>query len=287
MARIVAVHGIGHQLKGEHTLHSEWLPALRDGLARAGAFLPDGAQLVCAFYGDLFRPPGGRKGLGEPPFDASDVTEEEEVALLALWWAEASRVDHRVIAPDARTKLRTPDLVQRALNALSGSRYFGSLAERALIFSLKQVRAYLNDGAVRRRVQERVAAAVGVDSRIMIGHSLGSVIAYEALCAHPEWPVRNLVTLGSPLGIRNLIFDKLVPPPADGIGVRPRGIKRWMNIADAGDVVALVKMLAPSFVGPIEDLLVDNGAKAHDAKPYLTAVETGRAIAAGLALDAV
>ena len=48
-------------------------------------------------------------------------------------------------------------------------------------------------------------------TEVIVAHSLGSVVAYEALCAHPEWPVRNLVTLGSPLGIRNLIFDQLVP----------------------------------------------------------------------------
>ena len=57
----------------------------------------------------------------------------------------------------------------------------------------------------------------------MVGHSLGSVVAYEALCAHPEWPVRALVTLGSPLGIRNLIFDRLVPAPAAGDSGRGAG----------------------------------------------------------------
>jgi hypothetical protein len=33
----------------------------------------------------------------------------------------------------------------------------------------------------------------------------------------------------------------------------------------------------------VEDLRVHNGAKAHDIVPYLTAKETGRAIAAALA----
>ena len=54
---------------------------------------------------------------------------------------------------------------------------------------------------------------------MLVGHSLGSVVAYEALCANPEWPVRMLVTLGSPLGIPNLIFDRLEPAPLpDGHG---------------------------------------------------------------------
>jgi pimeloyl-ACP methyl ester carboxylesterase len=31
---------------------------------------------------------------------------------------------------------------------------------------------------------------VRADTAVLIGHSLGSVVAYEALCAHPEWSVR-------------------------------------------------------------------------------------------------
>jgi pimeloyl-ACP methyl ester carboxylesterase len=123
---------------------------------------------------------------------------------------------------------------------------------------------------------------------VLIGHSLGSVVAYEALCAHPEWAVHTFVTLGSPLGIRNLIFDYLRPPPKDGLGSWPGSIRRWANISDRGDVVALVKGLAPFFSKTgspelaIRDASIDNGATAHNIELYLTAEETGNAIAAGL-----
>jgi hypothetical protein len=59
-------------------------------------------------------------------------------------------------------------------------------------------------------------------------------------------------------------------------------VERWVNIADDGDVVALTKQLNPLFEGTIEDKLVYNGCEAHDAKSYLTAVETGEAIRSGL-----
>jgi len=155
------------------------------------------------------------------------------------------------------------------------------------LFDLQQVRRYMTDPEMRRDVQDRVVAEVDEDARVMVGHSLGSVVAYEALCAHPEWPVRALVTLGSPLGIRNLIFDRLVPPPAAGdsghlVGAWPGTVGSWVNVADAGDVVALVKDLRPLFGGRVGCYLVDNGSHAHDVKPYLTAAETGAAIAAGL-----
>jgi pimeloyl-ACP methyl ester carboxylesterase len=118
---------------------------------------------------------------------------------------------------------------------------------------------------------------------VVVGHSLGSVIGYEALCASADRSVRALVTLGSPLGIRRLIFDRLRPSPVNGRGVWPGQVVNWTNIADQGDVVALVKSIGPLFNRHVVDLLVDNGAKAHDLRPYLTARETGRAIGAGLA----
>jgi hypothetical protein len=65
MARIVAVHGIAQQFRGEHTLAAEWLPALRDGLNRAGAKLERDDDLAMVFYGDLFRPHG--KALSDAP----------------------------------------------------------------------------------------------------------------------------------------------------------------------------------------------------------------------------
>jgi hypothetical protein len=280
MARIVAVHGIGQQGKGEETLQQLWLPALRDGLRRVGGPLPVDSDLVCAFYGDLFRPVG--KAL-DYPFEAADVTEAWERDLLSAWWAEAASVDSDVPGPEETGKARTPYLVQRALTALSQSRYFVGLAERALIGDLKQVYAYLHNEQKRSEAQARVASCVTPATRILIGHSLGSVVAYEAVCAHPEWPVRTLITLGSPLGIRHLIFDRLRPAPRNGHGQWPGGIERWINVADRGDIVALTKSLRALFGERLEDHLVHNGATAHAVEPYLTAVETGRAVAAGLA----
>jgi hypothetical protein len=52
--------------------------------------------------------------------------------------------------------------------------------------------------------------------------------------------------------------------------------------ADGGDIVALVKELRPLFGDRLEDRLIHNGAKAHDIVRYLTAKETGDAIATGL-----
>lgn len=300
---VVGVHGIAQQRKGEDVLQQEWGPPLLSGLRRAGAVgarardrlgVDSGrAALDCAFYGDLFRPPGRPLGVGDPFLTAADAT-DDEAELLALWWREAARVDDHVPSPDAKP-LSTPQAVQRALNALSRSRVLAGVAERALLFDLRQVRLYMGDPQVRMAVQSRVVRAVTVDTQVIVAHSLGSVVAYEALCAHPEWGVHTLITVGSPLGIRNLIFDKLAPLPdqSPGPGTAPGHwpgtVTTWVNIADAGDVVALVKDLRPLFATGVQSprrfagWLVDNGTHAHDVVPYLTAEQTGRALAEALA----
>ena len=281
VSRVVAVHGVGQQLKGTNILHSDWLPALRDGLSLAGFSTFAGRDLKCAFYGDLFRPRGVKAGRS-PVLGASDLSVECDLPLLLALWAQAARIQPEIDGPRGRTKARAPVSAQRALCALSRSRFFAGLSERALIGDLKQVSNYLNDEHIRGKVRERVVNSISEETRVLVGHSLGSVIAYEVLasgvCAH----VRRFVSLGSPLGIPNLVFDRLDPAPCAGWGAWPGRLGAWINISDMGDVVALEKTLAQRFRGNVVDVLVDNGAKAHDVRPYLTAVETGAAILGGL-----
>ncbi|MFD4630419.1 hypothetical protein ACFVYR_22595 [Streptomyces sp. NPDC058284] len=282
MARVVCVHGIGQQHVGEAQLHATWHPALADGLLRAATGPLAASDVACVFYGNLFRPAGRTLSVQDPPLDAADVADELESELLQRWWEEAARTDPAVVPPDARTLARTPHTVQSALNALSRSRFFAGVALRSLVLDLKQVAAYLTDPDISAEAQRRVAAAVTDDTRVVVGHSLGGVVAYEALCAHPEWPVRSLLTLGSPLGIRHLVFDRL---RTGSPGQWPGSVRHWTNIADEGDVVALVKDLRPLFGERVRCHLVHNGAQAHDVTRYLCTGEAGRAVGEGLGAD--
>lgn len=286
--RVVCVHGIGQQLVGEDILLKEWVPAMRGGLARAGVADSVGGQDVrMGFYGDLFRRSASLLDVGDPPYTASDVEDRFEQDLLLAWWAEAARVEAQVVPPDAETLARTPKAVQAGLRALSQSRFFAKVAMRGMVADLKQVRRYLTEPELRRAVRERVMNVIDADTRVVVGHSLGSVVAYEVLCQlRTEYGDRQgpaLVTLGSPLGIPNLVFDRLEPAPTGGVGAWPctEGA-RWTNVVDAGDVVALVKDLRPLFGMELAGFEVNNGAKAHSAVPYLTDAATGRAIAVAL-----
>jgi hypothetical protein len=284
MAQIVIVHGVGQQVEGEHTLHARLFPALLDGLARADVRVEPG-DVAFPFYGYLFRP-AAEVLASEPQLDASDVSTNYERDLLRTWWSRAALINEEVIPPGEETLARSPRWAQGALLALSRSSFFSGLAERALVGDLRQVRSYFTDQSTRKAARDAIRQRVLDDTRLLVGHSLGSVVAYEVLCAHPEWPVRSLVTLGSPLGLRHLIYDRLEPSPqAGGSGLRgswPGPVNSWTNVTDSGDVVAVAEDLRPLFGDRIHQIRVHNSAHAHDMRSYLTDPATGAAIADGL-----
>lgn len=282
MAKIVAVHGINQQYRGSNTIYYEWYPALQDGLERADFVFDLEDEFKCAFYGDLFRGSGKSKGDEIPDYDADDVELGWEEEFLLQLGQEAIALKQAGNQSDAKKKKGVIIDIQRALNIVSSSPFFGDVAEKVVINYVKQVKAYLHDREIREEIKNRVLAQITEDTRVLIGHSLGSIVCYEVLCQNPELPIKVYISLGSPLGIKRIVFDRLEPSPQNGIGTRPKGIEKWVNIADHKDIVALEKKLNPFFEGLIEDKHIDNGANAHNASRYLTSVKTGQAIKDGL-----
>ncbi len=285
MSKIVGIHGIAQQYRGPYDLADVWLAGVRNGLFAAGhddvarALSP--GDLRVAFFGDLFRPPGTMAAT-DPPYTASDIRSDLERNLLTALYNAAVAEDPELGKPTAAMGAGAVS-VQFMLTRLARSKTFTRVAQRAFIRNLKQVTAFLGDPDVRQRVLGRVRDQVGPDTRVVIGHSLGSVVAYEYLCLEQPKPVELLVTVGSPLGIPNVVFDKLTPKPVAGVGAWPGRVARWVNVAARDDVVALRKDLAPLFPAPVPEMRVidrrvDNGDEPHAIGHYLSAVETGSAL---------
>jgi pimeloyl-ACP methyl ester carboxylesterase len=284
MPRVLGVHGIAQQFKGGYQLVTVWFDALRDGLVVAGhrpvadSLAP--TDLRVAFFGDLFRPEGALAG-GGPPYTVADVEPGLERDLLAKFYQAAVEQDPSLGPPPGA--LGASRAVQAMLERLLRSRTFARVAQRGFIGNLKQVTAFPALPDVKEKVLQRVHGELTPDTQIIIGHSLGSVVVYEYIARYRPPRVKLLVTLGSPLGIPNLVFDKLTPKPVDGLGVWPGTVARWVNVADPDDIVALRKQLAPLFHGPggaagVEDHLVDNGDDPHATSRYLNAEPTGAAL---------
>jgi predicted alpha/beta hydrolase family esterase len=116
---------------------------------------------------------------------------------------------------------------------------------------------------------------------VLVAHSLGSVLSYSALAAHDDWPVHTFVTLGSPLAAP-MLFNRLEPAPVDGVGIWPGSVQRWVNVRAVNDM-ACETCLTDHFGPRVEELVIDNGHRAHAPEPYLNSSVTGAAIAAALA----
>ncbi|MFI1019080.1 hypothetical protein [Streptomyces sp. NPDC020965] len=106
---------------------------------------------------------------------------------------------------------------------------------------------------VRRELDDLEGAPVAV-----IGHSFGSVVAYEVLAERGQ-DVELFLTLGSPLAVTE-IRDHLAAPPAV-----PRGVRSWYNTSDLRDLVALNHTLKPAYQPEdrITEILVPNNSENH------------------------
>jgi hypothetical protein len=286
MASVIIVHGIAQQFLGPNALHGKLAGAFLDGVVLCGGPRLSVDDVEIAFYGDLFRRPGTK---GPNHSDADNLSDPWSIELIMRWWAGAAGAEPDLVeSPErlAMVKTKTPRIVQHALYAMARSRWLAGIGERLLIGTVAQAWTYLHDDGIRARARQAVATLITPQTRVVIAHSLGSVVAYEALCRLSESRRLCFVTLGSPLGIPNLFFDRLRPEPQNGLGRWPPCVTTWTNVCDTYDIVALVKDLARLFPGVV-DRRVDNGWKAHELLHYLTASEVGAAVAAGLRERAV
>jgi len=277
MAKVVCIHGISQEYESRETLLKEWAPAVCGGVSNAGGTLSE-SDVDMAFYAEMFRPLGSTKGAFTiPPFKPGDLDPDFERALLADLFDALNLPNAASGTTKSGAAKRT---VASMLQMLANTPYFGRKAQNLVIWYLKQVHHYVNDPKVRRLAQQALLKTIADDTRVVVAHSLGSVVAYELLCENEALTIDTLVTIGSPLGLPALLPRLL--PPADQGGCWPGNVKQWINIADKTDIVALSKKLRPIYGNRVVDHLVNNGVTMHDAKPYLTAMQTGKAVLGGL-----
>jgi pimeloyl-ACP methyl ester carboxylesterase len=246
MSKVVLVHGAFNELWGPNEIKARWLPALRDGLWHHGATIADEDVAVC-FYGDLFR--RDPEAADAEAFERSRAGVEEMLASLG----EGMGLDAISQAASEAAFDRTVDMVTTMTTVPD----------------------------LRDRVRERIESVVTDETRVLVGHSLGSIVAYNALRRHPQWSVHTFITLGSPLG-QPMVLSQMDPPFGEGETRWPGSVQRWVNVAAVGDRAAAINRLAEVYGDGVEDVLVDNGHRAHDPEPYLNAAATGAAVAAAL-----
>jgi hypothetical protein len=270
-ARVIGVHWVGNRLpstaptEAAHQLTRGWTSHL------TGSTIPppdrlDDLDLRVAYYADTLQPSGQQGTPDADPEHLDPLGQELLLAWVAQLGAPAEVAQGYGTMPLRQAASWVADrfgLDHRLLNWFV-TRFF------------REVPTYLGDPARRAAARGRVADAIAEHApQVVLAHSLGSVVAYETLWAHPELSVDVLVTLGSPLGMPDVVFDRLDPAPDGQRGARPPGAARWVNLADPGDLVAIPRPLARRFAGV--DLDQDDLIHAfdfHRAAGYLSCAAT-------------
>jgi hypothetical protein len=291
VSAVLGVHGIGRHSEGsaDATL-AVWTRAFRIGVEKTD-YTGEPPALSLAYYRSIFaasRRRPGPKGLG--PADDDPVNEAEAQFLAELGdevFAQLAEPERRAVeSPSPPLGASLPPVepaVLRSVRAFEAR--WGRGAGALLLGRVRQVHAYLSDARVAGMIRAAVAAEIDLKTQVLLGHSLGSVVAYDLLRCGVEGPssitpgVRTLVTFGSPLAW-SAVRRRLEGPSPGSFSV-PRGIT-WVNVHDPRDAVTAGAPLGPLASG-IVDHPVDNGSRdAHGARRYLRHKELARAVLDGL-----
>jgi hypothetical protein len=246
--------------------------ALRFGLERVQP--PDftAIPVSMAFYGDAWRPDALPEAAAAAEREPTELQTAIAADMLAAGTPEATEAVPEFLGWDSLNALAT---------RLDDLLHTGDLITRLF---LEDIELYFSDAARRRAAIDRVVEAVNAADGdvVLLGHSLGSVVVYDALSEHPDLPVPGLITLGSPLGL---------PTVRRRLRTRafPRGVARWVNVYDPRDFVTGREPLQPHFPAAdgrmVEDLEIEGRAPrftdltaAHDGRVYLSSIALARAL---------
>jgi hypothetical protein len=119
----------------------------------------------------------------------------------------------------------------------------------------RDVWIYLKYPPVRKKINAIVKAELPASGDVFVlGHSLGSVVAYDVVRTASAISVPLLMTVGSPLGVRKI--SELLDPRHF-----PTVAKSWYNAYDVRDVVALRPLDHANFN---VDPAVENYGEVHN-----------------------
>lgn len=267
--RLVLVHGRGQQGQDPAHLKSEWMHALHRGARALGQPLPAAIEVALPFYGDVL---DGFTRQYDIPLTSDIQTRgaavDEEFLAFQAELAESLRQSVGIsdVQVDAEygpnPKPRGPlnwEWVQAILRAID--KHGGGMSQSALEVFTRDVFLYTTRAGVRDEIDRIVATELTEEPTVVLGHSLGSVVAYSILRSdRRSLQVPLFITVGSPLGIR-AIRDQFRPLRF------PASVQAWYNAFDNRDVVALQSLDAANF--PVEPPIENNSAvRNHTANRH-------------------
>ena len=267
---IVGIHGLSNK-PAEETLKGWWLQALNDGLKEVGHDGPiTEDQFELAYWADLVNktPDRNPEPYTDPTTDKPDP-------------------DLNKIITIGRNLLS--DFVGSALDTVKGMTDSEKIARIKNAFQKKVVEdlgRYYDDrdtiefGPQRgmqtrkaiRDVLTKILVAHEEKEIFLVGHSMGSIIAYDVLrdLESSAVKVQHFVTIGSPLGLSTVKEKIKEERSGKAEPFMPKNVvKSWENLADPKDLVSADLTLAGEYHGngefSVNDIFVQNGYRCRKA----------------------
>lgn len=273
--KLVFIHGRDQQGKSFYELRELWESSLRIGLGESGHPWPANTEVVFPYYGDRLIElqaeidgPTTAVAKGSPTTNQGLIDFQFEALTEIANAAGVSDADIRAHLDEgpAAKGVMNWGWVQALLRAVEEKGKFG---EGVLSHVTRDVFLYLTNQNVRDGLHALVGEALaGSEPKIVVAHSLGTVLAYEMLARAPkDSNVLALITLGSPLGLKTV--RKFVRRPLE----KPECVAVWKNAYDPSDVVALYPLDKSTWniEPPIENhsAVVNHSDNRHGIVGYL------------------
>ena len=245
-AIIIGIHGLFNKPRPDN-LTDMWVRGIMDGLRRnEGRTSVESPRFEMVFWADILHGAEREPDRVYPVWSKSGPYPAYQDG---FWDAVRAQFSDAIDTP--------LDLAKRWI----GADPIGDLVLRAALTDLD---SYYRDPAIRKALRERLTKAVlrAWDERqriMVIGHSMGSIIAYDTLREigreRRDIVIDHLVTLGSPLGLPNVKFriwqeNDLVRTPSI--------VRKWTNLAERRDIIAFDTHLSGDYRAN------DLGVEVHD-----------------------
>lgn len=247
---LLLIHGIAQGGKDPKKLEADWLEALSKGLDKSGLTLPAGVKVLFPYYGDVLDDYVRQADL---PADGSLVAAKGRPvpddyaqfrARMAGDLQRGADIEEEEIRVEAGPQVSADKGPQNALWVLATLRVIDhrlpGVGSWTIEKFLKDVFLYTRRQVVRDRIDTMVTDLMDDSPTVVVGHSLGSVVAYNVAASRKPAVTTRFVTVGSPLGL---------PAVRETLGPlqNPAGPPGWLNAFDRHDVVALYPLDATHF----------------------------------------
>lgn len=257
--RILMVHGIAQGGRKPSDLETIWVETLQEGFHLAGKPWPATVKIDFPYYGDTLDAFVAKSKLPTP----ADVVAKgpgQNPDFEKFMQSTLEQMQQTAAIPDAAVRAQ----MDPAASQEKGIQNWGWVQAIARVIDnrltpasnftienfLREVFVYIARPANAKVIDGIVAAKLTAEPTLVIGHSLGSVVAYNVIKSQRgTLDLRGFVTVGSPLGLRAIsaklgVVDNIASPAA------------WYNAYDERDIVALNPLAKPWFA--VDPKIVNN-----------------------------